>query len=226
MVASAKPPTAPTPPPVPKLKSSVHIPLTVKLKARSLYLIHGLPYAEIGKQTGMKPQAVRNLAFYEGWTKTKAQTKAALIKRADARDQVTIDEVSEAIAIESEEIAMSGLNRSRQAAESDGKDAAKDFQAWTGGARNLVNIARACRGLDGRGGASEAGCGVTNIFAVGSLTFNAGCNNSARGGETNTAQQAAEREPVNVTPVQVVPMPNSATQAQAASAPMLLPPSA
>jgi hypothetical protein len=103
-----------------------------------------------------------------------------------------IDEVSEAIATESEEIAMSGLKRSRESAESREKDAAKDFQAWTGGARNLVNIARACRGLDARNGNGDAAASITNIFAVGSLSF---------GAKPDAAPAHAHAsEPRNVTP--------------------------
>jgi hypothetical protein len=131
-------------------KSAGRIPLPVKLKARSLYLIHGLPLAEIAQQTGLTSQSVKNLAFNEGWSKTRLKAKEALVKRADARMNEEIDEVSDAIATESEEIAMSGLVRARESTQDRGEFAAKDFQAWTGGARNLVNISRACRGQDAK----------------------------------------------------------------------------
>jgi len=181
MVATAENPTA-------ARKSHLRIPLPLKLKARSLYLIHGLPYAEIAAQTGLNVRSVRNLAWSEGWVKSKQQAKAELIKRADARAQAKMDEVAEAIAVDSEEIAMMGLANARKSAASNSEVSAKKFQAWTGGARNLVNIARACRGLDGpaKGGDGGAGATINLAFFVGNI----GAGNPI----------GAKAEPRNVTP--------------------------
>ena len=169
-------------------KAKPRQPLAAKLKARSLYLIHGLPYLEIAAQTGIPAKTLRNMAVREGWTKSKRGTKERLLRQADARMAEDIAEVSEAIAVESEGIALGSLGRARKCVESDHENAAKDFQAWSGGARNLVNIARACRGLDARNGGADAGASVTNIFAVGTLTF----------GATQAKPDASE--PRNVTP--------------------------
>lgn len=170
----------------PRLKSSVRIPLPVKLKARSLYLIHGLPYREIAAQTGLTPQSVRSIACREGWTQSKAATKAALIARADTHARETIDEVSAAIAADCDEIALSATGKAKTTLAREDEDAARDFQSITGGLRNVVQVARMCRGLDAKDG--ERG-GTTNIFAVGSINF-----------AVRADSIRAKDEPVNVTP--------------------------
>ena len=73
-------------------------------------------------------------------------------------------ETVEAIASVSEQHAMRGLERVGQALESKGKFAARDFQSWTGGVRNLVTTARELRRPDGPNIPGAAGS--VNIFFV------------------------------------------------------------
>ena len=54
-------------------------------------------------------------------------------------------EVSEAIAQETVDVTLSGVGRAREAVESRSEFAARDFQSWTGGIRNLVQVAKLLR---------------------------------------------------------------------------------
>lgn len=155
MVAAAHP-DAPKPPKN-RLTPSP-IPIGVKLRARNLYLVHGLPYAEISEQVGLTVQQLGALAHREGWTKNKARNRAKMIARADARIDRDIDETNEALARESEEIALKALGKAREEVESGGEFAARNFQSWTGGVSNLVKVQRLTRGLDG-----EQQQGATNV---------------------------------------------------------------
>lgn len=144
--------------PAPKLT----IPLLTKLKVRNLYLSQGLGPQAIAKITGLTEKQAGNIIVREGLAKLRASAKSAIEARSDARTQEQVSEVIEAIARESEEIALSGIARAREATESRSEFAAKDFQSWTGGVRNLVNIARQARGLDSE---RSAGQGATlNVF--------------------------------------------------------------
>ena len=126
------------------------LPLGIKLKARNLYLVQSLPYAEIAHQTGLSVQSLSSLAHREGWTKQRRARAAQITNRADARANRELDSINDAIASECEEIALQGLTRAKEESVSKGKFAARNFQSWTGGVSNLVKVQRAARGLDSR----------------------------------------------------------------------------
>ena len=147
MVADAQPEAKPGKKPNAK---PLPIPIGTRLKARNLYLIQCLPYAEIAEKTGLSVSSVGQLAFREGWTKLRKQRASELTTKADARANRDIDAINDAIASECEEIALKGLDRAKKASESDDEFAARNFQSWTGGVSNLVKVQRAARGLDSR----------------------------------------------------------------------------
>lgn len=139
-----------------------HISLLTRAKARNLYITQALPMREIADKTGLDYSQVRTLVDREGWAKLKTTVKRKLESGLDAHATEHVTEMTEAIANESEEIALSGLQRARQAVESQETYAAKDFQSWTGGLRNLVQVARELRGFDNE---QSRGPGATlNVF--------------------------------------------------------------
>ena len=147
------------------------IPLGTVLKVRNLYLIHGLSNVDIASQVGLEVKAVGQLVFRKGWTKIRQKKVAEITQRADARMEREVDEINDAIASECEEIALQGLGRAKQAAESQDEFAARNFQSWSGGVSNLVKVQRACRGLDSNVGKDSEGARTVNLsFFVGSLS--------------------------------------------------------
>lgn len=127
------------------------IPLLSKLKAKNLYLQANATHAEISKACGISLSSTAQLISREGWPALRRRMALKVEQAATARTEQVMTEATQAIADSAEEVALSGLNRARTAVASTGKFAARDFQSWTGGARNLVQIARQCRGLDGNG---------------------------------------------------------------------------
>lgn len=121
------------------------IPLLMRIKARNLYLMQNLGWDAIGKQCGYSPKALAHLAHREKWTEEKRQRKAALLKSADARMNSMQSEVVEAIASLSEQHAIRALDKTGEALERGDPNAAKDAQAYSSTAKNLVSIARESR---------------------------------------------------------------------------------
>lgn len=134
-------------PSLPKRKGGggARIPLLKKLQARNLYLVQGYGYKEIEHKTGIPHRSLVCLASRDGWTKERQRRHALLVKSADARIEQTSNEVIEAIASESEEIALSALGNARETLQRSDVNAARDFQAYTGGIRNLATTAKALR---------------------------------------------------------------------------------
>jgi hypothetical protein len=84
--------------------------------------------------------------------------RAELVIKSDAHAQEQIGRVVEAVAVLSEQAAVSGLTRAQESATATrNKDNAQAFRAYAGGARDLVNIARQARGLDSQQGQGVAG---------------------------------------------------------------------
>ncbi len=121
------------------------IPLLTRLKARNLYLTQGLPYKAISAETGLPEETLQQLAHREGWTEQRRQTKRRLMKNADARMEAQQSEAMEAIAALSEQHVVKSMERIGEALERTDQFAARDFQSFTGGARNLVSIMKEIR---------------------------------------------------------------------------------
>lgn len=121
------------------------IPIALRSKARVLYLHKGFDYKTIATETGLDVRTLQNLASREGWTKRRAENQLAVDRAVDMRLDSTQTDLGTALADESDEIAYKLIGRTREAAESKDKFAARDAQSWSGAARNLVQVARAIR---------------------------------------------------------------------------------
>lgn len=135
-------------------KGDSAFPLLTRLKARNLYVIQGATHETIAQQTGMTTRQSEALASRSGWTKIRRAKEASLVATQDARAHDQITEAMEAIASVSEQHAMQALQHNVPAAlERNDKEAARDFQAYTGGVRNLVQTAKICRETSEQGAA-------------------------------------------------------------------------
>lgn len=139
------------------------LPTPTKLRARNLYVVQGLPAQEVGSQVGLTARQVKALADHNGWGKARKAARLALSAPLQAHEEAEIAEIASAQASLADEGALAGLNRAIQAAASDGKDAAKDYQAFAGGARALVQTSRQIRGLDNALG-KAAGAAISAIY--------------------------------------------------------------
>jgi len=135
------------------------------MKARNMYLSQCLPYKAISEATGLPTQTLEKLASREGWTKLRKATKERLLAESNARTETIANEALEAISDDMIVLTAESLGRVRESLERDDKNAAKDFQAYTAGARNLATTAKALRET----GKAVASSGPTNfnLFFVG-----------------------------------------------------------
>lgn len=186
------------------------ISLLSRAKARNMYLTQGLDWKTISAAVGVPPNRLMQLANREGWTAKKRELIARLNARTDARSAAQLDEVSEAIASESEEIALSGLQRARDSLGSGSEFAARDFQSYTGGVRNLVQVARAIRepmgAQIGANGAAGLSVFILRVGDAGASTPK-GVEQAKQVTEisaslTQSQLPAAQAEPQRVTPVE------------------------
>lgn len=121
------------------------IPLLTKLKARNLYLIQNASHKEIAEQTGLTKHACEQLAYREGWVEVRREKTKRMVEKHDARMANAASEVLDSVVGGCEELAVSGLNRVRESLDDKSDFAARNFQSWTGGVKNLVSIMREIR---------------------------------------------------------------------------------
>lgn len=119
--------------------------ILTKVKARNLYLNERLPYAAIAEQTGLTTKTLQCLASREGWTAVRRQQEKRMIESSDARANSMRADVVEAIATASEQHAIRGLQKVGESLERSDEFAAKDFQSYTAGVKNLASLAKALR---------------------------------------------------------------------------------
>jgi len=139
------------------------IPISVKVKARNLYLHQALPFKAIGDALGLTVPQLNRLSHRERWPVIKRANKARLTKAADAQDSRIQTEVLEAIASIAEEHALSGLQKVGATLQRSDRDAAKDFQAYTSGVKNLTGVAMAIRKPELAAG-DQSGSVSFNVF--------------------------------------------------------------
>jgi hypothetical protein len=132
-------------PPKKKLGRAAEIPLLIKMKARNLYLIDNLGWDEIGERCGWPSGSLAQAAHREGWPAEKKRRKALLIEKSNAHVTATANEVIEAIASKSEEAALKAMENVDKSLDRSDEFAAKDFQAYTAGVKNLASTARMLR---------------------------------------------------------------------------------
>lgn len=119
--------------------------ILTKVKARNLYLNERLPYAAISEQTGLTTKTLQCLASREGWTAVRRQQEKRMIESSDARANAMRSDVVEAIAAASEQHAIRGLQKVGESLERSDEFAAKDFQSYTAGVKNLATLAKTLR---------------------------------------------------------------------------------
>jgi hypothetical protein len=131
-----------------------------KIQARTLYLVGNLGPKEISKKLGVPFRSVELLVSRAGWSKLRnanwAKAEAAIVAKVEA----DVAEVTQRIAVESEELTVGSLRVLRASIDAGN---AKDMQMASGAARNLVDIARKCRGLDNNRLDQAAGNGSANV---------------------------------------------------------------
>jgi len=135
------------------------IDVLAKQKAKNLYLYRNASHEEISLQCGLTVKAVGDLVSRSGWAKLKRERERRLSKAHDARSESVDTEIIEAIASESEQHALRALQKTGEALERNDRDAAKDSQAYSATAKNLVGVARAIRDP----ASASAGEGSTNF---------------------------------------------------------------
>lgn len=142
------------------------IPLPVKLKIRSLYIIQQLSPAEIGEKMGMTRQQVQGLCYREKWQRVKQRAKISFQQQADARAKEEVSEIHDAFALKTEELAMGSLEKASRRMPDEDVNAARDLQALSQTAKNFIGIARQIRGMDSD---KRSERGDVNITFIGTL---------------------------------------------------------
>ncbi len=121
------------------------ISVLAKIKARNLYLNQGLAVPSVAKECGLSESTVRNWVKVGKWAVERKTVYSRLLSKQDAQREETGNAVIQAIASEAEEHALSAMANVKQALVREDKDAAKDFQAYTAGVKNLASTARMLR---------------------------------------------------------------------------------
>lgn len=153
----------------PKVRQG-EIPVFTRMKARNLYLGQCLSYKEISAATGLPVPTLEKLASREGWTKLRRAAKERLLEESNTRVSAVAQEALEAISDEMVVLTAESLTRVRESLDRTDKDAAKDFQAYTAGAKNLATTAKALR---------ETGKGSQETTVTNFNLFFAGANPTA-----------------------------------------------
>lgn len=139
------------------------IPLPVKLKVRSLYLVQQLPNAEIARRCNLDTRTVSRLIYREGWSSAKRGMKEKMQADSIAHTRAEVESVVHAVAVETEALTLGTLAKAHGALARDDKEAARDLQAYSQAAKNFVGMARQARGLDDANKAERAGSVVVFI---------------------------------------------------------------
>jgi hypothetical protein len=168
------------------------IPVLTVSRIRNLYLGHCLGAKEIADQVGLPADSVRNLLYRRGWTKLRKSREAQIEAKAIARADESVEEIVQAVAMESEALALGTLQTSHGVLADVGKDpdAPRNLQALSQAAKNFVGLFRQARNLD----TAKDGSGAVNVLFI----------SCARAGVNDAASLTAapvKAEPINVTPV-------------------------
>lgn len=123
-------------------------PLPLKLKVRSLYIIQQLSSAEIGAQVGLTRKQVQDLVKREGWIAVKRRAKASFIAKHDAQACEQVAEIHDSFAVKTEELSMAVLGKMDKRMPDEDENVARDLQAFSATAKNLIGVARQIRGMD------------------------------------------------------------------------------
>jgi hypothetical protein len=122
--------------------------LADELAVQTLYLVDGFTPKQISQSLTRDYQAVRRLIWSRGWTAQRRNKSELARASTNAHSHAHIERVVKAQAVLAESASVAGLKRAMESAQSGSETSARDFRAWAGGARDLVNVARLSRGLD------------------------------------------------------------------------------
>jgi hypothetical protein len=189
--------------------SSAAWPLVRELAVQTLYLTDGMTPQKIAAalSTPAEPltgSAVRGLIFRRGWTPQKRDAAQQAETLALARGKEHVERVVQATAAVAEAASVAGLQRALSATADTGKDAARDFRSWAGGARDLVNVARQARGLvdPGKVTASDGDARTINLaFFVGNVGAGVGGASVGPRNVTPITTPAAARDALCAGPI-------------------------
>lgn len=135
------------------------ISILAKVKARNLYLNQGLSIAATAKEVCLAESTVRKWVERDGWRTERQASYSRLVAKTDAQAEGVQKVMAEAIASEAEENALSAMRNVRESLTRSDEFAAKDFQAYTAGVKNLASTARMLRDPAG----ASPGEGTTNF---------------------------------------------------------------
>ncbi len=138
--------------------------ISEQVKIRNLYLSQSLSHQEIADQLGRSLDQVRSFITRNHLPSLKKRKRDAIMARAEGAVSAKLDTISETIADECEELALEGLKRARNAVTDTHKDAAKNFQAWTAGIRNVVTARNLAKGIGKSDTLGEGDKGSVNLF--------------------------------------------------------------
>lgn len=124
---------------------AAEIPFLTKLQAKNFYLFDGLSLEAIAQKLGRDAKTWAGVATREGWIKERKRRESLISQKSDSRLADQASAVADAIASQSEELALSALGNVRSALERCDKDAAKDSQAYSATVKNLASTARLMR---------------------------------------------------------------------------------
>ena len=151
----------------------------MKVKIRTLYLVGQLSPKQISDQLKCNYKATRNLVAQSGGTKIRGKKWEKAAAEVAAVVENDMAEVTQRIAVESEELTVSSLNLLRQSLAPGSpefenlpiekklrfmSERAKTAQAASGAARNLVDIARRCRNVDNKVETNQGTSTNVNMF--------------------------------------------------------------
>lgn len=142
------------------------IPIYLRVKARNLYLNQCLPFKAISQATGLGVEVLERLSCREGWTALRRAQKERLMKAADAGALAIESEIVQTVVTEGSELLLKTLQKTGEALERNDRDAAKDAQAYSATAKNLVSVVRSIRDNSGDGGDKVTGMEL-NLFFMG-----------------------------------------------------------
>ncbi len=149
----------------PLVRSNATIPIRIRTQIKTLYLVHGMAPKEIEAMgLGVTCATISKLAWREGWTKNRKESLSKAEASIDARTSEAAKAVSEALAMESEELCFKALDVTRSGLVQGGMNGAKQAQAASSALKNLASTARMLREPAANVGTDQGSSIALNIF--------------------------------------------------------------
>lgn len=130
----------------PAARTANSLPIRTRIAVRTMYLVQGMLPKEIeAAGIGVTAQQVSNLANREGWSRSRREVGKKIEQTVSARVDEAAKAVSEALAVESEELCFKALEVTRAGLAAGGLNGAKQAQAGSATLKNLHSVAQAIR---------------------------------------------------------------------------------